>query len=84
MSNRQWVKASRPVTPADVFVTVLLGAGLALFIVLMLFGCGSSNPQKAEFVLMDVPSARTTETQGYDMYKIEGHGKRCFIASFGM
>ena len=45
MPNRQWVKASRPVTPADVFITVLLGAGLALFIILMLFGCAPPDAE---------------------------------------
>jgi hypothetical protein len=45
MRDRIWIKRTRPVTPADLFWTVLLAGCFALAIILCLCGC---SPPDAE------------------------------------
>ena len=53
--------------------------------VLLLAGCtGTENQPKPEFTLRDVPSRSYTGTQGMNMLAVDGHGRTCYIAAFGV
>lgn len=52
---------------------------------LVLAGCAASaGTEEPEFVLRDVSSKSLSDHQGMDMLMVEGHGKRCYVAAFGM
>jgi hypothetical protein len=40
MHSRYWIKRTRPVTPADLFLSVLLGGAFSLAVILVLHELG--------------------------------------------
>ena len=63
--------------------------GVKLLLVLCMvtppiIGCSSITAKPAEFTLRDVPSNSEASNQEMDIYEIDGHGKSCYVAQFGV
>lgn len=57
-----------------------------LLLALLLGGCSSATAPAVSpaFVLRDVPSRSDATNQNMHAYSIEGHGKICYVAEFGI
>jgi hypothetical protein len=57
---------------------------ILLILTLFMAGCGpTAVPEKSDFAMRELILGSTSDQSG-EIYEITGHGKRCYVAGFGV